>query len=164
MTPVPVNTKKGVEEIIRTTTCSTLKTLFEVDAVYCIGKNDASATDKSNHYLCRASLMENGESCMTIFLSFDAQMLHDVLQGVYSPSALEDPAVFQDAASEIANIIGSSVKAYLNGNGFNVCLEMPFSYTGPIGNHDTLLHFSTQHELYRVNYGSMSSSAGKILH
>ena len=159
---IPAEIQQGLANVIRTSTCTTLKTLFSVDAIYCVSKTNTANARTADNFLCKAALLHNGQVCMSIFLSFDADMLRQLLSDTYSAAMLEERAVFIDAASEIANIVGCNVKAFLNGLGYNLQMEVPCSHTGPIDHDEILLHFTLENEQYMIDYEPPLHAMGSI--
>jgi hypothetical protein len=159
---IPAEIQQGLASVIRTAACNTLKTLFSVDAIYCVSKTNVSSPRTGDNFLCKAALLHNSQVCMTIFLSFDAGMLRQLLSDTYSEEMLENRAVFMDAASEIANIVGCNVKAFLNGLGYNLKMEVPSSHTGPIDHDEILLHFTMENEQFMIDYEPPQHAVGNI--
>jgi hypothetical protein len=52
-------------------------------------------------------------------------LLKPLLMQLYSPQFLADQSVYADAACEIVNILASQVKAFLNGHGYKLVLDLP---------------------------------------
>ncbi len=73
--------------------------------------------------------MHQKDICIFLRFFFDQELLKPLLMQIYSPKFLENPAVYQDAACEIVNILCSQVKAFLNEHGYDLTLDFPETYT-----------------------------------
>jgi hypothetical protein len=116
---------------------------FGVDVVVDDAK---SSEDKSNTCLCQVH-MQQKDMDMFLRFNFDKSLLARLVEDAYSSDGEADTmAAYNDAACEIANIVCCKVKALLNGNGYNLDMDIPKSIDSvkKIANHcDALnLHFS----------------------
>ena len=114
---------QAIGDIIRQSLGETFRTLFHVD-LNCDelrqhGKVPADA------FICRANLSQEDRK-ISLFFSFDKLLLRVLLEDIYPAELLQDPMVYSDAASEIANIVGNNVKKYLNEHGFHLLLDIPY--------------------------------------
>lgn len=100
--------------------------IFNVEII----PEDYAGNDLENSMMCIGRLHQQG---MTINLRFffDQALLKPLLRQLYSPQFLADEGVYADAACEIVNIMASQVKAFLNGHGYNLSLDLPEVCTTP---------------------------------
>lgn len=103
---------KGVQKIF--------SNIFNVEIV----PQDYNGRDLDNSLMCVGRLHQEGISINLRFF-FDQQLLKPLLMQLYSPQFLADQAVYGDAACEIVNILASQVKAFLNGHGYKLALDLP---------------------------------------
>jgi two-component system chemotaxis response regulator CheY len=86
--------------------------------------------DLDNSMMCVGRLHQQGMT-ITLRFFFDQVLLKPLLRQLYSPQFLADDAVYADAACEIVNILASQVKAFLNGHGYSLSLDLPEVCTKP---------------------------------
>ena len=70
-------------------------------------------------------LLMQEKSAARLRMVFDRQLLEPLVADVYSAEDLRNDAVLKDAASEIANVVGNRIKAFVNGKGFAVTMGFP---------------------------------------
>jgi len=94
--------------------------IFNVEII----PQDYNGRDLDNSLMCVGRLHQEGMSFNLRFF-FDQQLLKPLLMQLYSPQFLADQSVYGDAACEIVNILASQVKAFLNGHGYKLVLDLP---------------------------------------
>lgn len=69
--------------------------------------------------------LEQNNITIDIRFFFDRELLHPLLLNIYSEDFLEENNVYEDAASEIVNILCGQIKAFMNSNGFELQMLPP---------------------------------------
>lgn len=101
-----------------------IKNIFsEMFATEIVPENQLSAADHKK-LVCIGVLHQKDVSIALRFF-FDEELLRPLLGNIYSPEFLNDPAIYEDAACEIVNILCAQVKAFLNNHGYSLVLDQP---------------------------------------
>lgn len=78
----------------------------------------------SDQMVCIGRLQQN-DMIIDIRFFFDRELLHPLLCNIYAESFLKENDVYEDAASEIVNILCGQIKAFMNKNGFELQMMQP---------------------------------------
>lgn len=103
---------KGVKSIFSELFQATILEQSEVQGYY------------KDQMVCIGRLQQN-DIVIDIRFFFDRDLLHPLLCNIYAESFLQDNQVYEDAASEIVNILCGQIKAFMNQNGFDLKMMTP---------------------------------------
>lgn len=73
-----------------------------------------------------ARLEEGAAAGADFCFSFDQDLLEKAASGFYPGDQLQNPQIFEDIACAISNIVGSRIKTWLNDNGYDLSMGLPF--------------------------------------
>lgn len=104
--------------------------------------------------------LHQGDVHIEFCFHFDFQLLFNAASLIFTPEYLEKSPVHQDIALEIANIVCSKVKAYLNDSGFDT--EMGFPYVPQHEKNPLLKHDNTVHMHFSYNDGNKQEGLGVV--
>lgn len=113
---------KSLNEAIFDATTKTVVGLFGSKLAICQNKMD---TDDATLLVSVTVPLMEGMEGIILRLVFDKQFLKTLVLGITSGTNSINDAVYEDAASELANIIGNKVKSFLNSHGFFIIMEHP---------------------------------------
>ncbi|MCA9916238.1 MAG: hypothetical protein KC496_22935 [Anaerolineae bacterium] len=135
--------QKELEDVIRVAVKDTFRELFGVETLECHSAGDVN-TDSA--LFCKVDLyQENTKACLCF--GFDRDLIHSLVVKLYPPEVLSDNQAYDDTACEIANIVCCSVKACLNRNGYDLTMDIPYSYVaGSKEELDEMTHILFSHK------------------
>jgi len=110
-------------EIIRKSVAHTLAVMFNTSIDAC--QNVSKSPSVDDFIYCSEFLQEDAHA--HILFLFDRELIEKFVHGIFPPEALEDPLVYESTASEIVNIVGNSLKQYLNLHGYHFEMAIPYS-------------------------------------
>lgn len=101
---------------------TTLNSMFNVE----IAGTERGAFRKlrEDDYLCTTDLIQDG-TCARLRLSFDRQMMQELVARVFPAEDLQDDSIYESAAREVANVVGSNLKTFLNERGYDLAMGIP---------------------------------------
>lgn len=101
---------------------STLNGMFNIE----IAGTERGAFRKlrEDDYLCTTDLIQDG-TCAQLRFSFDRQMMQELVARVFPAEELQDGTIYESAACEIANVVGSNLKTFLNERGYDLSMGIP---------------------------------------
>lgn len=117
---LPEDIQAELRPVISRSVQKIFSNIFNVEIV----PQDYNGRDLDNSLMCIGRLHQEGVTINLRFF-FDQQLLKPLLMQLYSPQFLASQEVYSDAACEIVNILASQVKAFLNGHGYKLILDLP---------------------------------------
>ncbi len=152
--------KEKVTRVIRHSVIATFDELFHADVTAEHRKNQPYETGELT---CRVDLVQD-DAVATMRFSFDKKLLRALIIQWYPSESLTDDSYCADAACEIANIICSRVKSFLNTQGFHMSMQIPYAEhpdAVALPSPDTLhLGFHLSEEDFFVDFGMQGIGAG----
>lgn len=143
MSDLPPDIRAHISKLIQDSTKETFQNLFGIN----VSSDEVATADieADNVLCCRADLHQEGLFASMLF-SYDKTLLVNLIRDVYPPDMLESEETIDDAGLEIANIVGNYVKAYLNENGYELKMEIPYKFDvySPAEDNAIHLHFAMQ--------------------
>jgi hypothetical protein len=116
---------KEIGNIMAATVVETFNGMFEQSVVTAavghFGENEA----KGKTSTCLVLKNANGEPAK-LYFTFDDQMLALTARSFFAAELSDDPAIRNDIACAVANIVGTKVKNCLNGYGHTFEMTFPF--------------------------------------
>lgn len=94
--------------------------MFHVEII----STDSFLSSKEKEFICIGKLYQKDIKIALRFI-FTKNLLKPLLKNLYSDDFLEKQEVYEDAASEIVNILCNQVKKYLNDHGYSLDFERP---------------------------------------
>lgn len=137
---------KIVDQAIR----QTFKVYFKLEVdIGSINSVDAMRDD----VVCRTNIHDGGTRGV-IFLAIERHMLIDLAKDIYPPDMASKPEAYEACATEIANIVCSRIKTYLNEQGYDFDMDIPLvSQEKEKFPHDVEVVFSVKEDNLVVDIG-----------
>lgn len=152
MASFSMDLKEKVTQVIRNSVISTFNELFQVKVS---SERRHDHVSKEGELSCRVDLFQDDMEA-TLRFTFEKELLHTLIMDMYAPETLESQSTYEDAACEIANIVCCRVKAFLNGQGYNMSMKIPYAekpgHKDTDGNDTVHLSFSLQEEDFFVDF------------
>lgn len=152
--------KDKVTEVIRNSVISTFHELFQV---HILSEKRTDHTPRTGELSCRVDLFQEDIEA-TLRFTFERELLYKLIEDMYPSDVLEDEKTFEDAACEIANIVCCRVKAFLNTQGYNMSMKIPYPEKAgePQEQSKDAVHlgFSLKEEDFSVNFDMVDSRFG----
>lgn len=120
---IPERLQQSMTDVINNAIVETFLTVFDVPVIGIerILHHQLSKED----FACQVRLMENNTEVDVVFI-FAKPLVQTILSGVYSKEDLiGNTEAYDDATCEIANIVCSHLKAFLNQKGFELKMHLP---------------------------------------
>lgn len=156
------NLKSQVCDVIRDSVVSVFSCMFNIDVTPL--EANARAAHAPTDFICQV-ILRHDDLRADFHFSFDQHMLEPLVTAMYPPEALKDNFAYEDASCEIANIVCSRVKAFLNSRGYRFSMEIPFmDYARNLPDQTeeiTHIHFSLKDDRFLVNFALADSADGK---
>jgi hypothetical protein len=119
------NMKSDVSDVVAQAVTITFDTMFRMGVAR--GGDDAKAGAETRRGICSCvTLTQGGTLDVDVRFRFDPKLLSGIAQENYPDESLDESALREDLACAIANIVGSRVKTFLNGKGFDLTMNLPF--------------------------------------
>lgn len=148
---IPSSLRDRLAEVLRNAVTETFHVVFGVDA---FSREPGNTIQSEKDMVCQVKLVQN-DLQFHVYFRFSYDLLQPIVSNFYPPEVISEQSSYEDAACEIANIVGCNLKAFLNSQGYNLEMQIPF--TAEDGNaHDSdadALHlcFSAFSEFFSVN-------------
>lgn len=113
-----------VSDIVGKAVTSTFDTMFGREVAHTgAQKRVPQPGEISSH----VSLTQGAALNVDFSFHFDAALLHKIAEETYPEQARKMPMqmICEDMACAIANVVGSRVKAFLNGRGYDLSMDIP---------------------------------------
>lgn len=155
MTPtsfdIPASLRDRLSEVLKSAVMETFHVVFGVDA---FSREAGNTLQNEKDLICQVRLVQN-DLQFHVYFRFSHDLLSPIVANFYPPEATAEQSSYEDAACEIANIVGCNVKAFLNSQGYNLEMQIPFTeHDGNAHDKDAdALHlcFSAFSEIFSVN-------------
>ncbi|MFO1241720.1 MAG: hypothetical protein U1E36_00730 [Rickettsiales bacterium] len=155
MTPtsfdIPSTLRERLAEVMKGAVIETFHVVFGVDAA---AGELSQCPSSDGDLVCLVKLVQNDLE-FKIYFRFAHNLLSPIVANFYPAEVVQEESAYQDAASEIANIVGCNLKAFLNAQGYHLEMEIPSSETiENASKHDAnamQLCFSAFSEVFSVN-------------
>jgi CheY-specific phosphatase CheX len=120
----PLALDEHVAQALRRAINATLKETFQIDTrpeSWSAGKGVPLILD--NHVVCQINISQGSVPYGALIIAFDREILLKVLQCC---GAGNDPAMIEDAAEELTNMIYGMFKTSMNMGGYHLMMDIPF--------------------------------------
>ncbi len=117
---IPENVRKELGPVIAKGVKNIFSELFQANI---LEQNEVHEI-YNDQMVCIGRLQQN-DMIIDIRFFFGRELLHPLLLNIYSEDFLKENNVYEDAASEIVNILCGQIKAFMNTNGFNLEMLSP---------------------------------------
>ena len=113
-----------VSDIVGKAVTGTFDTMFGREVAH---TGDAGSAPKAGEISSHVSLTQGAALNVDFSFHFDAELLHRIAEETYPEQARKIPMqmICEDMACAIANVVGSRVKAFLNGRGYDLSMDIP---------------------------------------
>ncbi len=113
-----------VSDIVGKAVTGTFDTMFGREVAH---TGDTGAAPKAGEISSHVSLTQGAALNVDFSFHFDAALLHKIAEETYPEQARKIPMqmICEDMACAIANVVGSRVKAFLNGRGYDLSMDIP---------------------------------------
>lgn len=113
-----------VSDIVGKAVTGTFDTMFGREVAHTGG---AGTEPKAGEISSHVSLTQGVALNVDFSFHFDAGLLHKIAEETYPEQARKMPMqmICEDMACAIANVVGSRVKAFLNGRGYDLSMDIP---------------------------------------
>jgi CheY-specific phosphatase CheX len=117
--------KSFVSDIVGRTMADTFDTMFSRDITGWKSADGLMSGDSQD--ICSRVTLAQGGMLVEFRFQFAQDLLLTIAKESYSVEALKLPidAICEDMACAVANVVGSRVKAFLNGRGFDFEMDIP---------------------------------------
>jgi len=114
-----------VSDIVGKAVTGTFDTMFGREVAH-TGKPTGQAS-RDGQISSHVSLTQGAALNVDFSFHFDAGLLHRIAEETYPEQARKIPMqmICEDMACAIANVVGSRVKAFLNGRGYDLSMDIP---------------------------------------
>lgn len=157
---IPHPLRERIAEVLQSAVAETFHVVFGMDIA--AGEFSASPAAHKEDLICLVKLVQNDLE-FKVHFGFCKDLLRQIVASFYPPEAMEGEEAFADAAAEIANIVGCNLKAFLNSQGYNLEMLIPYaSSLDEAGLEDAYainLFFTAQHQNFCVNVRMMEKEA-----
>lgn len=118
------NMKTDVSDVVAQAVTMTFDAMFQLGVAR--GADEAETGLETRRGICSGvTLSQRGALDVDFRFRFSRNLLSDLAEDSY-PGDMPDPdAIQEDLACAIANIVGSRVKTFLNGKGFDLTMNLP---------------------------------------
>lgn len=126
MTDSIKNMKTYVSDIVGKAMTGTFDTMFGRELTTA-GRGDGAATASNDDISSHVSLSQGAALNVDFIFHFDPKLLAAIAEETYPDQAKTIPMqlICEDMACAIANVVGSRVKAFLNGRGYDLAMDIP---------------------------------------
>ena len=114
--------KQQIAAIVRQMTEEVFNTMFSNP----VTSDETSQFSEFRDVVIAHVKLNHGPTDINFFFKFDMQLLLQIGMKMFSEEYLRDSPVYEDLACEVANIVCSKVKAYLNEEGYHTEMSFPF--------------------------------------
>lgn len=121
-----------VSDIVGKAVTGTFDTMFgreigHTDAVADMAADAGAPQPPAGEISSHVSLTQGAALNVDFSFHFDAEFLHRIAEETYPEQARKIPMqmICEDMACAIANVVGSRVKAFLNGRGYDLSMDIP---------------------------------------
>lgn len=113
-----------VSDIVGKAVTGTFDTMFGREVAH---TGAAASAAKAGEISSHVSLTQGAALNVDFSFHFDAALLHKIAEETYPEQARKMPMqmICEDMACAIANVVGSRVKAFLNGRGYDLSMDIP---------------------------------------
>jgi hypothetical protein len=113
-----------VSDIVGKAVTGTFDTMFGREIAHA---GDAGPQPAAGEISSHVSLTQGAALNVDFSFHFDAGLLHRIAEETYPEQARKMPMqmICEDMACAIANVVGSRVKAFLNGRGYDLSMDIP---------------------------------------
>lgn len=113
-----------VSDIVGKAVTGTFDTMFGREVAH---TGAAGAPTAEGQISSHVSLTQGAALNVDFSFHFDAALLHRIAEETYPEQARKIPMqmICEDMACAIANVVGSRVKAFLNGRGYDLSMDIP---------------------------------------
>lgn len=113
-----------VSDIVGKAVTGTFDTMFGREVAH---TGEVTAPAKAGEISSHVSLTQGAALNVDFSFHFDAGLLHKIAEETYPEQARKIPMqmICEDMACAIANVVGSRVKAFLNGRGYDLSMDIP---------------------------------------
>jgi hypothetical protein len=113
-----------VSDIVGKAVTGTFDTMFGREMAHA---GAASSVPAEGGISSHVSLTQGAALNVDFSFHFDAGLLHKIAEETYPEQARKIPMqmICEDMACAIANVVGSRVKAFLNGRGYDLSMDIP---------------------------------------
>jgi len=121
-----INEERGqIAEIVSTTVVETFSEMFgQPVTADSIAKRTKELTDQQSVF--SSIKLHQGKNDVEFCFRFDFDLLLQAAALIFTPEYLAHNKVHEELAREIANIVCSKVKAYLNERGYDIDMGFPY--------------------------------------
>ena len=105
--------------------CVRARADFGIDA---FSRDPDNTVQSEKDLVCQVKLVQD-DLQFHIYFRFSHDLLQPIVSNFYPPEISGEPSSYEDAACEIANIVGCNLKAFLNGRGYRLEMRIPFTAT-----------------------------------
>lgn len=117
---IPKDIQKQLGPVITKGIKNIFSELFHTEVLENADIND----EHRNQMVCIGRLHQKG-IVIDLRFFFTKQLLKPLLANLYAEEFLENDAVFEDAATEIVNIVCGQIKAFMNKNDYELEMDLP---------------------------------------
>jgi chemotaxis protein CheY-P-specific phosphatase CheC len=78
-----------------------------------------------NDYRFQARLTQD-DSWAALTFAIDRDLMQKMVRNIFSEEDLQDGAIYESAASEVTNVVCSSLKTFLNSRGYEMSMGVPY--------------------------------------
>ncbi|MBL8712964.1 MAG: hypothetical protein JNM12_08695 [Alphaproteobacteria bacterium] len=121
-----------VSDIVGKAVTGTFDTMFgreiaHTDTAADMAAHAGAAQPPAGEISSHVSLTQGAALNVDFSFHFDAEFLHRIAEETYPEQARKIPMqmICEDMACAIANVVGSRVKAFLNGRGYDLSMDIP---------------------------------------
>lgn len=113
-----------ITRIVEDTMTQTFKHMFGQDVR--VSTSVRGESEDESKFICTSISLSHGDLLTDFAFNFDPLLLSQAAAGVYSATEIGQPFILEDLGCEITNIVCSKVKAYLNAQGHELEMEIPY--------------------------------------
>ncbi len=126
MTDTIKNMKTYVSDIVGKAMTGTFDTMFGRE-ITSSGAGEGAGAAGNDDISSHVSLTQGAALNVDFSFHFDQQLLTAIAEETYPDQARKIPMkmICEDMACAIANVVGSRVKAFLNGRGYDLSMDIP---------------------------------------